>query len=73
MVFVKIFKIFCTLFLNKIGVEIMLSYGLEWKGASEDRKMSIFSKSKTWIFSKGVNPWFVAKKLKFFLVYFLLK
>ena len=66
-------KIFSSLFFIKVGVEIMLSYCLEWKGASEDRKMSIFSKSKTWIFSKGVNPWFVAKKLKFFLVYFLLK
>ena len=41
-----------------MGLEIMFSYGLERKGAFEDDKNVNFLKSKKWVFSKGVHPWF---------------
>ena len=58
MVSVKKSRIFSCLFFSKLGLEIMLSYGLEWKEAFEDNKNLNFSKSKKWVFAKGVNPWF---------------
>ena len=58
MVSVKKSTIFSGLFFNKIGLEIMLSYGLERKEAFEDNKNVNFLKSQRWVFSKGVNPWF---------------
>ena len=51
----------------------MLSYGLERKEAFHDHKNVSFLKSKTWVFSKGVNPWFRPKTQKFFLGYFSVK
>ena len=39
---VKKSRIFSSVFFNKIGLEIMFSYGLERKEAFEDDKMSIF-------------------------------
>ena len=73
MVSVKKSKIFSSLFLSKISLEIMLSYGLERKEAFYDHKNINFLKSKTWVFSKGVNPWFRPKTQKFFLGYFSVK
>ena len=48
----------------------MLSYGVERKEAFEDDKNVNFLKSKKWVFSKGVNPWFRSKNPQFFLVCF---
>ena len=50
--------IYCSVFLSKIGVEIMLSCGLERKEAFEDDKNVNFLKSLKWVFSKGFNAWF---------------
>ena len=58
MVSVKKSTIYFSVFLRKIGLEIMLRYGLERKEAFEDDKNVNFLKSKKWVFSKGVNPWF---------------
>ena len=63
MVSVKKCIIFSSVFFSKIGHEIMLSYGLvkvrcRKREAFEDDKNVNFLKSKEWVFSKGVNPWF---------------
>ena len=58
MVSVKKSTIFSSVFFSKIGLEIMFTYGLERKEAFEDDKNVNFFKSKKWVFSKGVNPWF---------------
>ena len=73
MVSVKKSKIFSSLFLSKISLEIMLSYGLERKEAFYDHKNINFLKSKTWVFSKGVNHWLRPKTQNFFLGYFSVK
>ena len=65
--------IFSSVFFSKIGLEIMFSYGLERKEAFEDDKNVNFFKSKNWVFSKGVHPWFRSKNLEFFLVCFSAK
>ena len=79
MVAVKKFKFFSSLFLSKIGLEIMLScveimlcYDLERKKAFQDDKNDNYVKSKKCLFSKVVNPWFWSKNSKFFLVFFVL-
>ena len=46
------------------------SYGLERKEACEDDKNVNFLKSKTWVFSKGVNRWFRSKNPQIFSVCF---
>ena len=56
MVSVKKSGIFSSVFFSTI--EIMFSYGLERKEAFEDDKNVNFFKSKKWVFSKGVHPWF---------------
>ena len=61
MVSVKKSTIFSSVFLSKIGLEIMFSYSLERKEAFEDDKNVNFLKSKKWVFSKGVHPWFRSK------------
>ena len=61
MVLVKKSAIFSSVFFSKIGLEIMFSYGLERKEAFEDVKNLNFFKSKKWVFSKGVHPWFRSK------------
>ena len=71
MVSVKKSRIFSSVFFNKLGLQIMLSYGLERKEAFEDNKYVNFGKSKRWLFAKGVNPWFQSKNPKFFLACFL--
>ena len=58
MVSVKKSTIFSIVFFSKIGLEIMLSFGLERREAFEDDKNVNFVKSLKWVFSKGVNPWF---------------
>ena len=66
MVSVKKSALFSSVFFRKIGLEIMFSYGLERKEAFEDDKNVNFFKSKKWVFSKGVHPWFRSKNLQFF-------
>ena len=73
MVSVKKLTIFSSVFFSKIGLEIMFSYGLERKEAFEDDKNVNFFKSKKWVFSKGVHPWFQSKSWQFFLVCFFSK
>ena len=70
MVSVKKSTIFSSVFFSKIGLEIMFSYGLERKEAfADDKNLNVF-KSKKWVFSKGVHPWFRSKNPQFFLVCF---
>ena len=73
MVSVKKSRIFPSLFFSKIGLEIMFTYGLERKETFEDDKNVNFLKSKKWVFSKGVYPWFRSKNPQFFLVCFSAK
>ena len=61
MVSVKKSAIFSTVFFSKIGLEIMFSYRLERKEAVEDDKNLNFLKSKKWVYSKAVHPWFRSK------------
>ena len=61
MVSVKKSTIFSGVFFSKIGPEIMFTYGLEGKKTFEDDKNVNFLKSKKWVFSKGVHPWFRSK------------
>ena len=73
MVWVKKLTIFSSVFFSKRVLEIMFSYGLERKEAVEDNKNVNFFKSKKWVFSKGVHPWFRSKNPQFFLVCFSAK
>ena len=73
MVSVKKSTNFSSVFFSKIGLEIMFSYGLERKEAFEDDKNVNFFKSKKWVFSKGVDPWFRSKNQQFFLNVFFSK
>ena len=73
MVLVKKSTIFSSVFFIKIGLEIMLSYGLEKKKAFGNDKNLSFFKPKKWVFSKGVHPWFRSKSQQFFLVCFSAK
>ena len=61
---------FCSVLFSKLGLEIVLSYGLERKEDFEDDKNVNFKKLKKWVFAKGVNPWFRSKNPKFFLACF---
>ena len=61
MVWVKKSAIFSRVFFSKRVLEIMFSYSLERKEAFEDDKNVNFLKSKKWVFSKGVHPWFRSK------------
>ena len=73
MVLVKKSTLFSSVFFSKIGLEINLRYGLERKENFEDDKKVNFLKSKKWVFSKGVDPWFQSKNPQFFLVSFSAK
>ena len=66
-------QFFSSMFLIKIGLEIMFSYGLEREEAFEDDKNVNFLKSKKWVFSKGVHPWFRSKNPQLFIVCFSAK
>ena len=70
---VKKSTIFSSVFFSKIGLEIMFSYSPEKKEAFKDDKNVNFLKSKKWVFSKGVYPWFRSKNPPFFLVCFSAK
>ena len=70
MVSVKKCTIFASVFLSKIGLEIMFSYGSKRKEAFENDKNVNFLRFKKWVFSKGVRPWSRSKNPPFFLVCF---
>ena len=48
----------------------MLTYSLEQKEGFENDKNVNVSKSKKWVFAKGVNPWFRSTNAEFFLMLF---
>ena len=73
MISVKKSTIFSSVFFSKIGLEIMLSYGIERKEAFEEDKNVNFLKSKKLLFSKGVDSWFRSKNAQFFVVCFSTK
>ena len=73
MVSFKKSTLFSSVFFSKIGLEIMFSYDLERKDAFEDDENVNFLKSKKWVFSKGVHPWFRSKNPEYFLVCFSAK
>ena len=58
---VKKSTIFSSVFLSKIGLEIMLSYGLERKETFEDDKNLSFLKSKKSASLKGLTHGFGQK------------
>ena len=70
---VKKLTIFFSVIFSKRVLEIIFSYSLERKEAFEDDKNVNFFKSKKWVFSKGVDPWFRSKNPQFFLVCFSAK
>ena len=73
MVSVKKSTNFSNVFFSKIGFKIMFPYGLERKETFEDDKNVNFLKSKKWVFSKGVHPWFRSKNPQIFLMCFSAK
>ena len=58
MVAVKKSRFFSNVFFSNIVLQIMFTYSLERKEAFGDDKNVNFLKSKKWVFSKGVHPWF---------------
>ena len=73
MISVKKSKIFSSVLFSKLGLEIMLTYGLERKEGFDEEKNVNFLKFKKWVFTKGGNTWFRSKNPKFFLVCFSAK
>ena len=63
--------IFPTFFSGNIGQENVIHHILEQKNTFLGYKSKKFKKSKTWHFSKGVNPWFLSKNW-YFSNFFLL-
>ena len=52
---------FFSVFFSKIGLEIMISYGLERKeGFEDDKNLNFFEVQKMGIFQR-VHPWFRSK------------
>ena len=66
MVLVKKSAIFSTVFFSEIGLEIMVSYGLERKEAVEDDKNVNFLSAKNGYFPKGFTHGF-GQKIRNFL------
>ena len=65
---------FSNVFFSNIGLEIMFTYSLERKEAfGDDKDVNFFLKSKKWVFSKGVHPWFWSKNPQCFLMCFSAK
>ena len=62
---------FQTFFLCNIGQENVFSDNLQRKNSFLGYKNKKFTKSKTWHFFKGVNPWFLSKNCHFFQLFFL--
>ena len=48
-------RIFSSVFFSKLGLEIMLSFGLERKDGFEDDKNVNFLKSKKWVISAPLH------------------
>ena len=63
--------IFPTFFFGKIGLENVFYDILEGKNAFLGYKNKKFKKSKNWLFSKGVNPWFWSQSGHFSNFFFL--
>ena len=62
---------FCNFFfLGQIGQENVFYDILRRKNAFQGNKMKKFKPSKSWHFSKGVNPWFWSKNDHFSNVFF---
>ena len=65
MVLVQKWPFFQLFFLGNIGLENVFYDIPEGKNAFLGYKNKSFKKSKTWHFSKGVNPWFWSKNVYF--------
>ena len=61
MVSVKKSRIFCSVFFIKLGLKIILSYGLEGKEAFEDDKYVNFESPKNRYLPKGLTHGFGQK------------
>ena len=70
MVFIQKRPLFQPVFLGNIGKENVFHDILEQKKAFLGYKNKKFKKSKTWHFSKRVNPWFWSKNGHFSKVFF---
>ena len=58
-------------FLRNIGQENVFYDIIKRKNACLGQIIKKFKKSKNWLFSKGVNPWFWSKKVHFSNFFFL--
>ena len=63
--------IFSTFFLGNVAQENVFYDILERKNAFLGYKNKTFKKSKNWLFSKAVNPWFSSKNGHFSNFFFL--
>ena len=70
MLLVKKWPFFQLSFLGNRGKENVFYDILERKNAFLGYKNNKFKKSKSWRFSKGVNPWFWSKNIPFFISFF---
>ena len=66
MVFVKKWKFFNPYFLCKKEQEVVFFEGSERKEAFLEQKNSGSKNHQNLHFSKGVSPWFLSKKWRFF-------
>ena len=71
MVLVQKWSFFKTLFLGNIGQESVFYNILEQKNACLGYRKKTLKKSKNWLFSKGVKPWFWSKNGHFSEIFFL--
>ena len=71
MVLVQKWPFFQLFFLGNIGQENVFYDILERKNTFLGYKNIKSKKSRTWHFSKGVNPWFWSKNGPFFQLFFL--
>ena len=73
MILVKNFEFTLSSFLFKIGLDKPFDYVQHRKQGFVDHKNGIRESCRNFHFSKGVNPWFWSKILKFSLSLFFLK
>ena len=71
MVLVQKWPFFQLFFLGNIGQENLFHDILERENAFLGYKKKKFKKSKNWLFSNGVNPWFWSKNGHFSNFFFL--
>ena len=64
---------FSTFLLSNIGQKNVFYHILERQNAFLGYKKKKFKKSKTWYFSKGVNPWFCSKSGHFSYFFFFFR